>query len=163
MSIPTHRIDARATRDRRSRRIEAVRAGWGTTLLFRPDLVMRAFHGVHDDAKSRTVARILGARHLVQAVSSGVRPSAEVLAMGVWVDAVHALTALGLALVDRRRARAGLTDAAVAALWATAGNHDLGGATQTPSSRRSVRDRLAVLVLSHVPVGRALLRKGGYR
>ena len=125
--------------------------------------LMRTVNGVQDDAKSRAVARILGARHLVQAVSSGIKPSAEVLAMGVWVDGVHALTALGLALVDRRRARAGLTDAAVAALWAIAGGRDLGRATPTPRSRRSLRDRLAVLVLSHAPAGSALLRQSGYR
>ena len=120
-------------------------------------------HGLRVDRKSRVVARILGARHLVQAVSSGVRPSAEVLAMGVWVDWVHALTALGLAAVDRHRARAGLTDAAMAALWAAAGNHDLGQGSATPRDRRTLRDQLAILVLSHVPAGPALLSRAGDR
>ncbi|MFY0408575.1 hypothetical protein [Solicola sp. PLA-1-18] len=42
-----------------------------------------------------TVARLLGARHLAQACLSGTRPTPEVIAMGVQVNAVHALTALG--------------------------------------------------------------------
>jgi hypothetical protein len=50
-----------------------------------------------------------------------------VLAMGVWVDAVHAATALGWAVVDRTRARAGITDTAVAAIWTGAGYRDLKG------------------------------------
>jgi hypothetical protein len=78
------------TEHRRSRRIETVRGGWGLALLISPDAVLGTVHGLRVDRKSRVVARILGARHLVQAVSSGVRPSAEVLAMGVWVDWVHA-------------------------------------------------------------------------
>ena len=53
--------------------------------------------------------------------------------MGVWVDAVHSLTALGLAAVDRSRVRAGLTDTAVAALWAVAGYRDLAGARPAPA------------------------------
>lgn len=151
------------TEHRRSRRIETVRAGWGLALLLSPDMVLGTVHGLHVDRTSRVVARILGARHLVQAVSSGIRPSAEVLAMGVWVDAVHALTALGLAAVDRHRARAGLTDAAMAGLWAAMGNRDLAPGSSTPRDQRTVRDRLAILVLSHVPAGPALLSRAGDR
>jgi hypothetical protein len=163
VSIKTDATDGAAPRGRPLRRVETIRAGWGAALLISPDHIVGTVHGLHVDPKSRAVARILGARHLVQAALSGVRPSAEVLAMGVWVDVVHALSALGLALVDRHRARAGLTDAVVAALWAAAGHHDLGRATATPSAQRSVRDRLAILVLSHAPAGRALLRRAGDR
>lgn len=81
----------------------------------------------------------------------------------MWVDAVHALTALGLAVADRHRARAGLTDAAMAALWAAAGHHDLAPSSATPPDRRTVRDQLAVLVLSHVPAGPGLLSRAGNR
>lgn len=148
---------------RRSRPIEILRAGWAVALLICPDRVLGTVQNLDVDTKSRAVARILGARHLVQAVSSGVKPSAEVLAMGVWVDVVHAFTALGLALVDRNRARAGVTDAAAAALWAATGNYDLGSAGPTPNAQRSTRDRLAILVLSHAPAGRALLSRAGNR
>ena len=105
------------------------------------------------DTKSRVIARILGARQLSQAALSGFRPSPEVLAMGVWVDTVHALTALGLALVDGARARAGLTDTAIAGLWATAGYRDLTRGRATPPAHQRRRDQLAVLVLTHAPAG----------
>ncbi|MFZ0832961.1 MAG: hypothetical protein WAM92_07730 [Mycobacterium sp.] len=120
---------------------------------------METVHGIEVDTKSVVIARILGARHLTQATLSGVRPSPEVLAMGVWVDGVHALTALGLAAVDRSRARAGLTDTAVAAIWAGAGYRDLAQRTATPPGHQRRRDRLARLVLGVVPGGRFLLRQ----
>ena len=141
------------------RRIEIVRGIWGAALLLEPDRVLATVHGLHVDARSRTVARVLGARHLTQAALSGYRPSPEVLAMGVWVDAVHALTAIGLAIVDRNRARAGLTDGAVAALWAVDGNHDLARLSVTPVAHQRIRDRLAIAVLSHAPGGGVLLAR----
>jgi hypothetical protein len=147
----------------RYRRIEILRGVWGVALLVCPDRVLAIAHGLRVDAKSRIIARILGARHLIQSTLSGFRPSPEVLAMGVWVDTVHALTALGLAVVDRDRARAGLTDAAVAGLWALAGNHDLARAGPTPAARQRVRERLALLVLSRVPGGHSLLARQGHR
>ena len=144
---------------RTSRKIELVRAAWGAALLVAPRQVMQNVHHVPVDTKSVVIARILGARQLTQAALSGVRPSPDVLAMGVWVDAVHALTALGLACVDRSRARAGLTDTAVAALWAATGYHDLRGATPTPPSHDRRRDRLARIVLGNAPGGGVLLRQ----
>jgi len=101
-----------------SRPIELVRAGWGAALLLWPRPVLEHLRHVRVDTKSVAVTRILGARHLTQAVLSGVQPSPEVLAIGVWVDAVHAMTALGLAVTDRCRARAGLIDTVVAGVWA---------------------------------------------
>jgi hypothetical protein len=139
--------------------IEVVRGLWGAALLATPDRVLATVHGVRMDARSRAIARILGARHLTQSVLSGCRPSPEVLAMGVWVDTVHALTAVGLAVVDRPRARAGLTDGAVAALWAASGNHALGRVPATPVAHQRIRDQLAMTVLEHVPGGRRLLTR----
>jgi len=62
-------------------------------LLFAPRAVLNRVHHVEVDTKSVLVARVLGARHLTQAALSGVNPSPEVLAMGVWVDVAHACTA----------------------------------------------------------------------
>jgi len=142
---------------RQSRSIELARAGWGVALLAAPRQVMETVHRIEVDTKSVVIARILGARHLTQATLSGLRPSPEVLAMGVWVDGVHALTALGLAAVDRSRARAGLTDTVVAAIWAGAGYRDLAQRTATPPWHQRRRDRLARSVLGVVPGGRFLL------
>jgi hypothetical protein len=144
---------------RRSRKVELLRAGWGAALVVAPDQVMSNVHGLHVDRKSITVVRILGARHLIQAALSGLRPSPDVLAMGVWIDAVHALTALGLAVLDKRRARAGLTDAAFAGLWAGAGYHDLTSAQFPVPAHQLRRDRLARMVLGVVPGGGTLLSK----
>lgn len=139
------------------RNIEILRGTWGLALLVRPDHLLNNVHRLRVDSRSRMIARILGARHLTQAVLSGYRPSPEVLAMGTWVDSVHALTAVGLAVADRHRARAGLVDAAVAAVWATAGYRDLEGAPATPPEHQRIRDRLAVAVLTRVPGGRHLV------
>lgn len=151
-----------ATPLRGNRGIELGRAAWGVALLADPDGVLGTVHGLTVDRRSRVVARILGARHLAQATLSGRRPSPEVLAMGAWVDAVHALTAVALAVVDPGRARAGVTDAAIAAGWAGAGYRDLRRAAPTPPAHQRIRDRLAVLVLGRVPGGRRLLDTAGY-
>lgn len=139
----------------RIRAIELIRAGWGGVLLAAPAEVLSHIHGVRVDRKAIVVTRILGARHLAQAALSGVDPGPEVLAAGVWVDTVHSATALGLALVDRRRARGGVADAVVAASWAGLGwRHLRAGRARTGAVRG--RDRLAGAVLRALPGGRAL-------
>ena len=138
------------------RGIEILRGTWGAALLLAPDRVLRATGSQPIDTPSVVVARILGARQLLQATLSGLRPSPEVLAMGVWVDAVHALTASALALRVRARARAGYTDAAIASVWAAAGYHDLNRGHATPRAHQRIRDDLADLVLAHVPGGHRL-------
>ncbi len=117
--------------------IELARAAWGGALLVAPRVVLDRVHHVHTDGKTLVAARILGARHLTQAALSGVNPSPGALATGVWVDAAHAVTALALAAVDRARARAALTDGAVAGLWAAAGYRDLHAARATPPGTTS--------------------------
>jgi len=72
------------------------------------------------------LARVLGARQVAQAALSG-RPTPEVLALGVWVDLLHA--ALG---------------------WCDLGRDDASGAGG------SRRDRLAVLLLRRLPGGQTL-------
>lgn len=141
------------------RRIELVRAAWGAALLLAPEQVLGRVHRLRIDRPSVAVARVLGARQLAQAVLSGADPSPEVLAMGVWVDTVHAATAVGLACADRSRARAGLTDAAVAGLWAVLGYRDLTTTGATPSSHQRLRDELARAVLGLVPGGGPLLSR----
>jgi hypothetical protein len=120
---------------------------------------MGSVHHLTVDTKSVVIVRILGARQLTQAALSGFRPSPEVLAMGVWVDAVHTSTALALAVIDRSRARAGLTDAAVAGIWTGAGYRDLARAGATPPSYQRRRDRLARIVLDAVPGRKLVLRQ----
>lgn len=142
-----------------SRPIELGRAGWGAAMVLAPRPVLEHVHHLQVDTKSVVIARILGARQLAQAVLSGIRPSPEVLAMGVWVDTVHALSAVALALADRSRARAGVTDAAVAGLWAVLGYRDIGTRPAPPAAHERRRDRLARTVLSIAPGGRPLMQQ----
>lgn len=145
-------------RTSRSRPVELFRAGWGAALLIVPRGVLAHVHLLRADTKTVVTLRILGARQLAQAALSGIRPSPEVLAMGVWADTVHSLTAAALALADRSRVRAASADAAVAGLWAMSGYRDLGvGHTPAPAHQRR-RDQLARTVLSIVPGGSPLMR-----
>ncbi|MBY0387227.1 MAG: hypothetical protein K2X56_03720 [Mycobacterium pseudokansasii] len=115
----------------RLRRIELLRGGWGAVLLTAPTMVLNWIHGVHVDRNALVVTRVLGARHLVQALLSGPNPGPAALAAGVLVDTVHSITAFGLAMVDRRRARGGVADGLVAATWAGLGWHHLHSARGT--------------------------------
>lgn len=143
----------------RVRWIEIVRCLWGAVLFVAPREVLSRVHGVRVDHAAVVVTRMLGARHLVQAMLSGMKPSPDVIAAGVWVDAVHSITAVGLAVLDPRRARGGITDAIVAAAWAIFGIHDLAsGNTPRPATPRR-RDLLAQMALSVLPGGKALLRR----
>ncbi len=141
------------------RPIELSRAAWGVALLSRPRWVLTRVHRVRIDRPSLVIARILGARHLAQAALSGAAPTPAVLAMGVWVDGVHALTAVGLAVADRSRARAGLVDAGIALTWATFGRLDLDRPSRQGPADGGVRDRLARAVLGVLPGGDGLLRR----
>lgn len=140
------------------RAIELIRAGWGAVLLAAPAEVLGHLHGVQVDRKAIVVTRILGARHLAQALLSGSDPGPEVLAAGVWVDTVHSATALGLAAIDRRRARGGVTDAVVAASWAGLGWHHL-RTGKAAADRVRGRDRAARALVGALPGGRALMAR----
>lgn len=140
----------------RFRYIEFARAGWGTVLLIAPRTVL-ARAGLRTDRNALVVTRILGARHLAQATLSGANPTPEILAAGVWVDGVHSLTALGLAVVDRSRARAGVADAVVAALWAGLAAYDLRTGKVSQDDHARVRNRLARTVVGALPGGRMVM------
>jgi len=106
---------------RAPRLVELARAGWGAGLLIAPDRVSALVRGVTPDDRARAVIRVLGARQLLQGALSAVSPTPAVLAVGVWVDSLHALSGVLFAAVDRRRARPVLLDAGLAAALAAAG------------------------------------------
>jgi hypothetical protein len=143
----------------RYRYIEIVRSLWGAALLATPRVILSRVHGVEVDRKAVVVARILGARHLVQAALSGVNPSPEVIAGGVWVDAVHSVTAFGLAAVDPDRAIAVIADGTVAAAWALFGLRDLKFGPVPPPEHDRRRDLLARVILPVLPGGNCLLAR----
>lgn len=106
------------------RPIELARAAWGAACLLAPRRVA-SLAGDAPDRRAVVVARVLGVRHLVQAAFSLRAPGPAVLAAGTWVDTVHALSAVVLAVVDRRRWRSALVDAGVAATWALLTRRDV--------------------------------------
>ncbi len=79
------------------------------------------YTGHRADRLTRAVTRVLGSRHLIQAILTAGTPSAPTLTRGVQVDLAHVASMLGLAVLDQRRRRAGLVDAAAAGAFAVAG------------------------------------------
>lgn len=126
-------------------------------MLLAPRAVLARARAVRIDRRAVVITRILGARQVVQASLSGIKPTPEILAAGVWVDAVHSLTALALAVADHRRVRVGVVDAVVAALWAALGAYDLRRGNVAPDDHAHVRNRLARTVIGALPGGRLVM------
>lgn len=95
------------------------RALWGAGLLLAPRAVLRGLGGRRSDLAVVTV-RVLGVRHLIQAAVTGWRPGPAVLAVGAGVDALHGLTAVLLAGLDRRQRGPAVAETGLAAAWITA-------------------------------------------
>jgi hypothetical protein len=99
----------------------AARACYGAALLCAPGLALGMCTDETPSRRARTVARILGARHLAQAVLTLWRPRPAVLLTGAGVDACHAASMLALAVADPRMRRAGIADAAIATAFTATG------------------------------------------
>lgn len=140
------------------RKVEVARGVFGAALLMAPRPMLRHVHRVEVDRRSIAVARVLGIRQLAQAGLSGVEPSPEVLAVGIWVDTAHAATALGLAIIDPTRAFGGLLNAGAALGWGYLGYDTLQTGPVTDPAHERLRDQLARWALPRLPGGRPLLR-----
>lgn len=99
-------------------RFAASRASYGILLLVIPDELIKLTTGLHADRTTRNMARLLGVRHVAQALATLDAPSPMVLALGAEADLAHSLSMLGVAVVDPSRRRTALTDAAIAASFA---------------------------------------------
>lgn len=98
-----------------------VRAGYGAAQLFWPGLGVDRLLRRRLDGNGALVARVLGGRHLAQAVACASSPTAAVLALGTEVDVLHAASMVGLAVVNRSYRLPALVSAAVATGFASAG------------------------------------------
>lgn len=134
---------------------QLLRAGWGSACLCAPGTVVRLATGRPADVATRRVLRVLGARHLVQAVVTGSCATAPVLAVGVLVDLTHASSALALAAVRPRRRREGLVDAGIALSWAALGRRDV-AATGDVRQPADARSRTAAALLQRLHGSRLL-------
>jgi hypothetical protein len=102
--------------------LQVVRAGYGGALLIVPGPVIRLASGRPAGARARAVARVLGARHLLQAaLTTAVASSAGSLGLGAAVDLAHAASMAALGLADRQARRLTLSDALVESTFAAAG------------------------------------------
>ena len=97
-----------------------VRFAYGAALLAVPGGLIELAGARPADARAKRVARVLGARHCLQAalVGRSRAPIAHVLA--VPVDLLHALSMAGLATFDRTYRRAEIIDGGIATAFASA-------------------------------------------
>ena len=109
---------------RTSRRIQVItvaRAGWAAALLLAPERVLGVGGQPSIPTAAVVVARVLGARQLLQSALTAAAPTGSLLGVGAAVDALHAGTDVGLAAVSPRWRRIALIDAVLAATFAAAG------------------------------------------
>jgi hypothetical protein len=104
-----------------ARALASVRLAWGTVLVLLPGGLLGRIERAAPGRGQRLVVRLLGARHIVQAIVVRLSGSRRALMGGAAVDALHAASALLLAVADRRRRRVGLADALLASSFAAAG------------------------------------------
>jgi hypothetical protein len=104
-----------------------VRLGWGAVLLANPVPVLRWVEGGKPDHRAAQVARVLGARQVVQAVLQGRDPHRVGRWLGAGVDLTHAASMVLLARADPARRRLALTDATIASAFALAGSRPARG------------------------------------
>ena len=98
--------------------MHVIEAVWGLTLVVAPGRVIRFVQG-SDPANEVSVARVLGARHMVQAAAILARPTRTRTILGSAVNGLHAVSMVFMAAVDDSRRRIYGCDAAVAALFCT--------------------------------------------
>lgn len=103
-----------------TRLVSAATAAWGLALLIRPDDVSRAV-GAADPLPPAWIARVLGARLVVQHAVVLAVPERRVVAAGGVVDLLHALSMVPVAVLWPEHRRAAVVSAASAAAPAALG------------------------------------------
>jgi hypothetical protein len=100
--------------------VPLARAGYGAALLCAPGPMIGVITGQPPSRRARRVARVLGVRHLTQAVITALNPGPEVVALGVVVDLLHAASMFAFAAVIPDLRGAELADALAATALAVA-------------------------------------------
>jgi hypothetical protein len=99
----------------------AIRMAWGTVLLLVPNSVLRTVGARRGDARASRVARMLGARQLLQGVIAVRHRSRSWILGGAAVDATHAATMLALAIKRPDYRRPAMASALTAGCFTVAG------------------------------------------
>ena len=97
-----------------------VRGTYGAALCLTPGPLIRLAGGAADP-RAEVVARVLGARHVAQALALAGRPGPGRLVLSGGVDMLHAASMIALGAADRPRRRIALTDGFLAAVFAADG------------------------------------------
>lgn len=97
-----------------------VRFAYGAALLTVPGALIGLAGGHPASARAKRVARVLGARHCLQALLVGRARTPSARELAVPVDALHALSMAGMAALDRTYRRAEIVDCCIAAAFAGA-------------------------------------------
>lgn len=106
-----------------ARAVAVVRLGWSLALLAAPKTVLGTLAPKERSSpRARGVVMVLGARNLVQGVVEVAHPSRRVLGVAAGVDAIHAVTFVGLATTrpDARWGRAALINVLTALAFCAA-------------------------------------------
>ena len=100
--------------------LRGMRTCWGLALLITPRPVLRAVGRVDRPVPRATLVtiRVLGVRHLIQALVEAVGPWPSVGYLGAGADGLHALGDVGLAVAAPRWRRGALIDTTIAAVFA---------------------------------------------
>ena len=99
-------------------RLEIVRGLYGLCQLVAPRLLAESVIKVSVGPVEATVIRVLGGRHLLQAVLTLRTRHSGVHRLGGVVDLLHALSMVGVGVASHSNRRAALADAAVASTFA---------------------------------------------
>jgi hypothetical protein len=93
----------------------AVRIAWGGLLAAAPGALFGAVTGRSAGPRERLLLRFLGVRHVLQGVAEAAYPTRRMLELGSAVDALHAASCGGAALLLPDWRRAALLDGTYAA------------------------------------------------
>ncbi|PVZ06866.1 hypothetical protein [Actinomycetospora cinnamomea] len=93
--------------------VAGVRIAYGVLLILVPTEALPTT----SDRVGAVVARLLGARFLVQGLAATWVPRLVTARRGALVDGAHATSMLGWAVLDRGHRRAALVNAVIAGLW----------------------------------------------
>ncbi len=110
-----------------SRWASFVRGSYGLALICRPRQLLQVRIGSRPSRRACAVCRVLGLRHLAQAIVCGALPTRWLIRAGTAADLFHAASMLALAGEYEELRPALLTDAAIAAGFAAAGQAILRG------------------------------------
>ena len=103
------------------RLLALVRLGYGGALLASPEALASRLTGQRLDLAGRDIAKVLGGRHVVQAVVVGLLPTPVMARLGSVVDGLHAASMVALGAVDESRRRTSWTDAGLETAFALLG------------------------------------------